>query len=400
MSELDSGLTELRDDLRATINRPDLGQVAGRARQRSVRQRMQLGAIAAVVAVSVTVPVLRSVPDGPADLPVTPDYHYQVDFADADHGYALGSDCEPGGSCSFTLLATEDGGRSWEPRTVPKDGGPYREGSVSVFGPSRVTFTFVRSTSDTIAQFVSEDAGRTWRAFEVWGVGASSPIPSGASLMHICRDSSSECLSGAGVMSSDRGELLPTPAQPPLGGPLLVGRVATAGGRYWMAGTHEASGRWAIAVTSDAGRTWATTEVDVPGKASSESGEAWSVVEQGDVMYATVRGAIGSGPFGLLAVFRSTDQGMSWTRTWYATPTEGLQGLAGSPIATADGRLIVYSTVDGPFESSDGGQTFTRSSLPLPGKVVWTRAGYLVLRPETGYDLSSDGLDWRTFTLP
>jgi hypothetical protein len=402
MPELDEELAELRDDLRTAIRRPDLGQVATLSRQQNIRRNVQIGAIVAIVLVSLVVPVLRSLPSNPVATPHH--YDYEVDFGDVDHGYALGTDCDSrNGPCSFTLLASSDGGRSWHERTLPKTGGDYRGASLEVLGPNRLVFTPHPANAGAIAGlYVSEDAGRTWREFVLRAGGAAGVIPSGTVVMQFCVQPPRipGCTSGLGVMTPDKNELTPAPTQPPLVQPLQPGTVQTAGGRYWAAGKHATSGQWAVAVTSDAGLTWATTQLDVPGTPSSATGDAWSMVEQGGVMYATVRGAIGDGPSGLLAVFRSTDHGVSWTRTWYATEEKGLPGVTGSPIATTDGRLIVCSPAQGAFESTDGGRTFTRSSLKPRGQVTWTRGGYLVSGPENSWDISRDGVDWRTFTLP
>lgn len=403
MPELDEGLAELRDDLRTAIRRPDLGQVATLSRQQNMRRNVQIGAIVAIVLVSLVVPVLRSVPSNPATTPHH--YDYEVDFGDADHGYALGSDCDSrNGPCSFTLLASSDGGRSWHAGTLPKTGWNYKGASLDVLGPNQIVFTPHPVNADALSSYyVSEDAGRTWRPFVLRVGGAAGVIPSGTVLRYICvrPPQVRGCASGLGVMTPDKNELTPVPTQPPLARLWQAGTVQTAGGRYWATGKLATSSPWTVTVTSDAGVTWATTQLeDVPGTPSSATGDAWSVVEQGGVMYATVRGAIGDGPGGLLAVFRSTDHGGSWTRTWYATEEKGLPGVTGSPIATTDGRLIVYAPAQGALESTDGGRTFTRSSLKLRGQVRWTRGGYVVSGPEHSWDISRDGVDWRTFTLP
>ena len=47
-------------------------------------------------------------------------------------------------------------------------------------------------------------------------------------------------------------------------------------------------------------------------------------------------------------MFRSTDDGKSWTRTWRPTQdTDVLPDVFGTRSATADGRLLVYSTTEG-----------------------------------------------------
>lgn len=398
MSELDTSLQELRDDLRSSITRPDLARVAGRARQRDVRRRMQIGAITAVVLVSVTVPVLRSLSSErpPADQAVSATMRYHVDFANATHGYALGNACaeSAGDPCVFSLLATSDAGRTWQPRTLPANGMLTEQGGMTVLDADHlVVYAPAPAPSTYAARYKSDDAGRTWRESSLL-TREPLQIPAGAELTQLC-GVVGDCASGLGTVGvDDRAAFLPT--QPPLADP-QPGRSSTAGGRYWVAGKDRSTDRWAISVTSDEGKTWSTTLVDPPGE-PYVSGMPWSVVENNGVMYATVVGAIGAGPFGLLAVYRSTDKGMSWTATWQASETNILIAVDGSPIATADGRLLVQSTVGGTLESQDG-QTFTVAEYQLPGLVMWTRAGYLAAGKDNSYQLSSDGRVWRSFDI-
>jgi hypothetical protein len=399
MSELEAELQELRDGMRASIVRPDLGRVAGRARQRTVRRRMQVGAITAVVLVSVAVPVLRSVPSDERPAGQTPagSVRYDVDFADTTHGYALGRDCEdPDGPCTFTMLVTVDRGLTWRARKLPAADRLYHSGQLLVVDADRLRFTRMPfGINANVEAFASDDAGRTWRR-NTAAVGPARPIPAGAALQRVCIGSGTNgCVIGVGTYDGD-GLLFPAPAQPPAE-IQEVGREATAGGRFWVASEDRATRAWSLSVTSDAGRTWVTRPMDLPGDPWPQQ-QPWSVVEGGGVLYATAQGSIGHGPFGLLAAFRSTDGGASWSETWRATPETLLTAVAGSPLATPDGRLVLYSTTDGTYESTDG-RRFSPSDRQLPGPVTWTRAGYLAKVADDHYELSSDGLHWRTIRL-
>jgi hypothetical protein len=403
MSELETGLDELRVHLRVAIKRPDLGHVAERARQQRVRRRTQIGAIVAVMLVSVAVPLLRSTPadDHQSADPFhrsTPHYDYKVDFADAEHGYALGSDC--GAPCSFTLLASTDGGTRWQRRELPKGDRQYARGELTVLGPDTLQFhRSFREISGIGESYLSTDAGRTWHENNPHGPTAPSAIPPQAILQQICIPSGNgtECPTALAMETPDGNLLSPVLTQPPLRDP-EPGPVATSGGRFWATGRDPATGKWAVSVTSDAGATWATSPLDVPGTPSTLG--SWSMVEHGGVLYTTVHGKVESGSYGLLAVFRSTDAGVTWTRTWYASSTKKLLGVTGSAVATSDGRLVVWSAIDGAIESSDGGRTFRRSSLRLLGAVTWTRGGYVAVLPEHAWGISRDGIAWRTFALP
>ena len=396
MPELESSLRELRDDLRSSIGRPDLRQVAGRARDRAVRRRMQIGAITAVVLVSVLVPVLRSLPTDrqstePPRVPMT----YQVDFADPRYGYALGTACDgPEVPCAFTLLATTDRGTTWRQRTLPADGVPFASSVLLVLARNRLMlYRAPLGTGGSTELFASDDGGRTWYEHEP-SPGAAGPIPAGARLQRICAGTG--CPIGVGAVAAD-GRLAPAPAQPPVE-VRVVGEVATSGGRYWVVSQVPATRAWIISVTSDTGLSWYSSTVELPAQAWLAR-EPWSVVEARGVLYATALGNIGTGPFGLVAVFRSFDAGVSWTRTWQATPTTLVTAVTGGPVATSDGRLLLYSRVEGTLESTDGSR-FTPADRQLPGRVTWTRAGYLAEVEDNEYELSSDGLTWRRFTLP
>lgn len=371
MSELDTSLQELRDDLRSSITRPGLARIAGRARQRETRRRMQIGAITAVVLVSVAVPVLRSLPseDRRTATP-PPSVRYQVDFANATHGFALGSDCvRSTGPCTFTLLATTNAGENWQPRTMPVDGTKYDGAQIGVLDQERLVIqAYKAGQGPDPVRYASDDAGRTWNGEE---------------------------FNAANSAGGDEPALrLQTP--PPLVDPQQA-ETPTAGGRHWAVGRDQSTGQWTIAVTSNKGVTWATTLVDLPGE-PYRGGTPWSMVENDGVLYLTVVGSIGVGPFGLLAVYRSTNKGVSWTETWRGSQTNVLIAVDGSAVATNDGRLLIYSAVDGTLESRDG-RTFTRAKRQLLGPVTWTRAGYLAAGKNNRYELSSDGRKWRSFDV-
>jgi hypothetical protein len=389
MSELDDSLRELRDDLRSSLCRRGLSDVAARARQRSVRRRMQVGAVAAVVMVSVAVPMLRAMPDdrSPA-APPADRYEYELDFADPSHGYALGRDCVE--TCRFTLLATSDGGRSWQPRPLPPEEGAATDAGVTVAGPERLSFNRSSAAATSTGEFfVSDDGGRTWHPPLTAAPTLLKPIEDGALVVQACVGARGDtCVRGLGSLTP-QGISMPAVTQPPLADP-VPGGAATASGVVWATGRHVGTGQWAVSVTSDGSRTWSTTPLDLPGKPALAGG--WSVVEGAGLLYLTVVGSIGVGPTGLLAIYRSRDRGRTWTGTWRATPTSVRQGVLGSAVATSDGRLLLYSTLDGTVEAG----TFTRAEHQLPGPVTWTRGGYLSRASAGSFELSADGVHWRT----
>jgi photosystem II stability/assembly factor-like uncharacterized protein len=125
------------------------------------------------------------------------------------------------------------------------------------------------------------------------------------------------------------------------------------------------------------------------------------VVERNGAMYATA-----SNYGGLVGVWRSLDDGKSWTRTWARTDGRPIPGLVGSPIAAGDGSLVLSDGLT-TYVSTDQGATFERTGEKVAGTVRWTRAGYLrsdgLMHPLTSegtrFALSSDGVQWREFTV-
>ncbi|HEX6360377.1 hypothetical protein [Actinophytocola sp.] len=403
MPDLDTSLHELRDDLRRTLTRPDLSHVADRARQRTVRRRMQLGAIVAVVLVSAAVPALRLVQSDsqpPAQPPAAP-APYTVDFADADHGYAFQQHCEDNdGPCVFALRATDDGARTWRRVSLPESRETFVRGMVSVMSPKGLGFSRAKpGLVGEVEQFVSDDGGRTWHDRDVEHQESPTLIPARSQTVPMCvsRTSDNVCVIGVGMLTP-LAKAAPVLTQPPIDDP-WPGTTATEGGLYWAAGRERTTGTWSVSVTSDYGATWATTPLDFKGLPSLQVDGAWSMTERGSDMYLTVVGNVGVGPTELLAVFRSTDKGVSWARTWQSTEKHELQAVTGDAVLTADGELLVYSRVVGTVASSDGGRTFAKARHQFPGPVRWTRAGYLVTGSNNAFELSGDGLTWRRFEV-
>jgi hypothetical protein len=405
MSELDTRLAGLRDELHAAIPLPDVEHVTGRAR---ARRQLQLAAIVTVIAVALAVPVLRAMPaDSPAaGPPIRPTTTYAVDFADPDNGYALARTCAPNETdgCAFNLLRTADGGRDWRTMTLPAPVNPitgYFNAFMYVLGPDEIAIDRPgRSGSPMADRIYSTDGGRSWLVLtNPWAIDQTTALGPASVLVGSCRTQSAsrDACGDLTTIRPENGLSVSIPAQPRLFPSQLVGTVATEDGKWWMSGRDTANGRWTMSVSADGGRQWSTVDLSFD---STTSVDGWEVVERDGVMYATASAARG-----LLAVWRSTDDGKSWTRTWAPGAAQRIPGLIGSPVAAADGTLILFDGVTS-YVSTDRGHTFTRTGEKVGG-ARWTRAGYLrsdgyfyTLSSEgTRFSLSSDGLHWREFTV-
>lgn len=376
MSELDTELRGLRDELNAAIPLPDFEHVTGRVR---ARRRLQLGAIAAVVVVAVAVPLLRATQSAPPATTNAADTTYVLDFADPDHGYALARTCTPGVSgCAFTLYRTADGGRTWAPRHLPPALDPktgYFAATMYVLGPDAVAID--QPARDHLDRMTSSDGGRTWqRSRQPGGGSESAPLPRGALMTSRCGVPvvrTNRCLE-IGTIEPATGRFVRTPTQPPLV-PMQFGPAATPSGAYWVVGQNATTDRYEIAVTADGGGTWSVSDLSASWSAGPPD---WSVVENDGVMYVLADSR----------VWTSTDDGRTWT---FASARSG---VAGSPIAARDGSLLVSDGAS-TWKSTDRGRTFVESD-EKPFGVIWTRGGYLSLAP---FALSGDGLHWREFSV-
>lgn len=386
MSDLDTELRGLRDELTAALPLPDVERLSARARG---RRRLQVVAIvAAVAAVAAAMPLVR------AGRPATPattheermNTSYVMDFADPDHGYALGRTCLPASSgCTFLLHRTADGGRTWASRTLPpaldtKAG--YYSAVLYVLGPDAVAIGWSDGTEPS--RIHSTDGGRTWRRDDhPRQGGGAAPLDRGALLTARCAEqpfiTAQQC-SDLGTIRPDTGEFVATPAQPPRT-PLQIGPTATRGGRYWAICV--TAGAYAIAISADGGRTWSVSTL---ADDSWTRPNTWSVVEGDGVLYATNESDVWS----------STDGGKSWTHASSSTSALPTAPAVGSPMAAGDGSLLVSDGTN-TWRSADQGRTFVET-LKEPLAVTWTRGGYLRLRVDR-FALSDDGLSWREFSV-
>ncbi|MGH3759447.1 WD40/YVTN/BNR-like repeat-containing protein [Actinophytocola sp.] len=389
----------------ASVRQPSVTRVLERSRQRGTRRRMLAGAAVAVLVLAVAVPLLRveedptrsapvlpSTPTGPAPLESN-DMIYGVVFADARHGYAMhATTCEQE-TCAMELLATDDG-EHWSSRSVPRAGAPPKAvGVVTALGPDEVAVDWLmREDTQPVARVHSTDGGRTWERVSAAVRGSVREIPPGATLRPRCLRPVQRCRgSQVVVVRPGTGESAWLAGLPRLLSP-FPGDVPAGGEYWWVAGLDPGTRRPVVALSRD-GRTWTTARL--PWRGETED-QMWSVVANGDTLYAAVRGEQGDSEYGLLAIFRSTDGGRSWTRTGGRMPDTS----AGQLVAAADGTLVVTTGSGATLVSRDGGRTFTRSDQRLDGYVYWTRAGYVTsVIPGGPILFSADGVHWRELAL-
>lgn len=415
MPDLDEDLAELRESLRASVRQPELDTVIERSRQQTARRRTQLGAVAAVLIVAAAIPVLRTTLQPAADDPAAPPatetstssmplgpFVYDVDFADARHGFALRAGCADldANDCRHELLVTEDG-EHWQGRTLPvelRDGDLRRAIRLFVFGPRSAALALAGATERL--SFATSDAGLTWVRAPSDASTTITAIPDGGLLTADCVvPPPAECTFAAFAVDPGTGRELMLTTPPPLVEPFPASDRPVAGG-WWVGGRDPATGVHQLAVSRDAGQSWSIRPL--PG--ATGKGRGTTMVARGATLYVATeiagQPAVGNE---FLAIFRSVDGGASWEQTFRSEDKGEPRSIAGYLVVTADGRLIVPAETGGVWVSTDGGRNFTVDPNPeFAGFVKKTRAGYLASTSVSSwssvdnvYKLSTDGVRWK-----
>lgn len=380
---------------------------------------MTLWAVVAVAAVGLAVPALRAPPSPDHDdQPVVPwptttnpdaepaatAVTYDVDLGDQRHGYALRGRCTEGRDavCERHLLVTEDGA-TWTPRPIqPWPSTTMLSGQVVALGGGRLVVSDERGPGPRL---YSPDAGRTWR--EVPAVPRHRVDHIGGGVLQVrCADLGpdlDECHDRRLVVTLPESGHQAWLANPPVLDHAMPERHPADDGSWWVTGTDPSTRAWAIAVSRDGGHSWSVVRLPTePGDTVKQV----AVAGTGHHLYASATGPRPDvrEPRSLVSIFRSTDGGQTWERTWRADG-RAPRSLGGTPIVTADGGLFLAPDDVGPgYRSGDGGRTFTAVlDGPRVTDVRRTRAGYLATASGGApgrYLTSADGRRWTPLTPP
>ena len=410
MPDLDGELAGLRETMHDSVRQPELRTVIERSRQRGARRRMQLSAAAAVLVVGIAIPVLRTTLAPVATDPVTPlttgattttsaptdPYHYDVDFADPRHGFATGWVCSDApATCSTRFLVTDDGGEHWQLRTLPVEVSRSNFVRQFVFSPLRVAIGTHNLDGSDGPRFYTADAGLTWTPVTAPGSDTAPTIPDGGLLDVACAAGSDCATPLLVVVAPDTGRMLPLATKPPLTNPTPASIIQLAGG-WWVFGKDPATGRCALAVSRDGARSWSVRTLPDPPDTMNYA----LMTAHGTTLYAAAGGEVQNAPPDLVAIFRSTDGGNTWQRTFLGDKLQTPRTLYSYPVAAADGRLILSGGSGSAWASKDGGHTFELlPSAEVTGIVRPTRGGGYLASPSFGmsnvYKFSTDGVRWK-----
>jgi hypothetical protein len=414
-TDLDQELARLGDEVRTSMSVPGLDKIVARHKQRVVRRRMQIGAVAAVLVVSMAMPLLReqlepaprkpaAPPEKTGDMPKEP-FFTNVDFVDDDHGYAIRMACENGirERCKEELLVTEDG-THWEHRRLPRPkSAPSWAGATLVpLGRDEIVIDWSASAaieSPEVYRVRSTDSGRTWEHVAVPDTVTDTveEIPDGGKLIRTCAEvvnAKPQCGErGVGVLLPGSGRSALLTNRPPLVAP-TAGDNPTADGRWWMVGRDAKTNRWALAISDDDGRSWTTTSLNMT---ASVDPFGWSVVSSGGTLYATAIGPRSNTSNALMAIFLSDDGGQTWQRTWKPVGEEAPRRVFSNAVVGDDGTLAINATDGKAYLSRDGGRTFTETEPRFGDYAFWNGTGYIAVDVDSGrdVDVSKDGVHWR-----
>ncbi|MFD5322105.1 WD40/YVTN/BNR-like repeat-containing protein [Streptomyces sp. NPDC127098] len=327
-----------------------------------------------------------------------PGQAFSLRLVDETNAFALVTECAedtaglPGAEgserCAYRVAVLEDGA-AWEVRDTPIPAGDSRDvpHSLEAAGPGVARLSAV--LDDGVERhWVTTDGARSWRPAETTGAtGPAEEIPEGAIL--------TAGQAGLAVLMPDTAEYRLLAAQPPLDNPGWPGILPD--GSFWTSGVDPDTGRRALAVSRDRGRAWELlplpTTAGVTSQTLTAGPDALYVFESG-----TARAGDGTG---VLAIHRSVDDGVSWEPVWTYRPGTVPHIVLGTPIAAADGSLLMYAS-DAIYRSDNAGRDWaiSRPGSP-PERPEVTPAGFLLtdLTNPGHYRLSADGFTWRTVVL-
>jgi hypothetical protein len=393
------------------ITQPPFAELADRGRRRARRTRTVRLAGVAVVAALAAAPLLTLPGEhepGPAGALPPPaertwDRHeIIVSFFDLDYGIAQYND----DACVDEWLSvTQDGGTTWsELRELPVT--PYRYSGEDI-GPEPVCVrpAVIPIASDTLVipapvppsepadqpSLISHDAGLTWQEYQP-EVRMADSVPDGVSPSWPCDEQ--QCKeAGLGWHDPQTGDWMDLRNNPP--GAEYDGLTVARDGSIWVSGPG-ADGDFHLAVSLDRGRSWLDRS---PDEDIDWFPYAMLTVYDGDTAYLYPAYTAETDPFDL---YRTTDGGETWQQMPAAQRFEGVVWAWTTP----EGGLVVEEVTRDQYLSTDGGETFAPTELPVrwvsesPGGGLEGSPRDRSAADPVDLYLSEDGLTWRPVEVP
>lgn len=287
-----------------------------------------------------------------------------IAFADALHGWAVGSACvESTQMCNVLVDSSADGGVTWTPAITlgqlsenASTGNAY---PISLGVRAEGTNVWVAAGAAGI--YESHDAGKSWVHSYTSPVVAIAAGSTTAWAIAGCADVGSSCVLYSSPVGSNAWT--PTANQPSIrsgsGGPTWIPllEVAPNGAVFVVDRSAQPASPAQLLLTTDGGHSWLHYElpctVGVVGLQTSDGKTLWALCGGG--------GGAGGGP---KAVYVSGDSGVTWQERAnnIATPPVGsiaFGGYASSLALTEQNVALVGSQRAGILRSADGGRIWT-----------------------------------------
>lgn len=359
----------------------------------------------AIIPIAVSTAPSTSVaePEPEPEFSQAPDSAGELAFVDDRHGFLMQYRCSQlrsDGTCPRRLLATSDGGRTWDSRgAVPS----YADSFYPLVAISAREIVLIDgSTFGSLARSI--DGGLNWVLLPI-DRGPPAPAPTGPTVLQAYPQScnaryATDCPVTAVWIDVVRRTLHPLPQQPPTDLDQYLGLAPMSPDGELVASSSGITSA-EVAMSVDGGRSWTEAVLDVPVESSDAlqgvqalpagNGRAYAFVQvydqiQRDILYG----------------FRTDDAGLSWVGLGWE-----LTGVDWHPSGVLDGELVATTASGGTVVSTAGGTRWAPLdgapsdgwlSQSVPGGPV-LMAGYDGLTGER-YHLSLDGRTWKPVHLP
>ncbi|MBA3419627.1 MAG: hypothetical protein H0U09_13190 [Geodermatophilaceae bacterium] len=343
--------------------------------------------------------------DPPADRVIEPvpeeslptDRADQLTFVDDAHGFLVQYACpltNADASCPRRIVATSDGGASWEVRgPIPPH---YAEHYYQLAAASRDQLMLIDgATLASIA--LSVDGGRSWRQLPVTPAEAA-PAPAGATLTQSAHRCDQVCKTTLGWIDPAALKSHPLPSQPVAGsGDVLALPSMSSDGDIVVSSVAGTAGQ--VSMSTDGGQTWSDTRLEVPlvSVMSQQYVQVWAA--GGGRAYAVVQVYDGVGTESTYG-FRTDDGGLTWADLRLEGQAVGTGGVLGGELITTDlsGQIFVSSAGGTRWDEVGTvlGTVWLAQTVP-DGPVLATMFDD---DGEESYQLSIDGRSWVPVSLP
>jgi photosystem II stability/assembly factor-like uncharacterized protein len=305
---------------------------------------------------------------------------YALSFPTPSAGYAVVGPPPGAPRGAFRLLATRDGGRTWDARPLPTCAGGGGGGWAVAFDPAGRGFLLCGGPPSAGEQekalWASGDGGRTWHLVAESVPPGGRPRPGAlpvAGYVHAVFFLNARVgwigLARAGLYRTDDGGRTFAPAAPPFPPAAADGGESVAllpSGFGWL----DVAGTGALFTTHDGGRQW-----------------EWVYPPPAPLLLSALPGGAAAGAataYDPQAVFLSEDPATGWTWTGEAPGAiSAFQALAPDEFAAATDLGL------GLAMSEDGGAAWT----PLPPPAGWRVLALGLDGPAAGWLLARPGAD-------